>query len=414
MAGRRVVVTGMGAITPLGDGVDTFWSKLVESVSGVGLVQQFDTDGFSVRIGAECNEFDPARYLDPKGLKRIDRFTQFALAASKEAVESSGLDFAKYDSDRVCVIYGSGIGGMNELEEQHTRLITKGPTRVSAFTIPKLMINAAAANISIEYGLTGVSLAVATACASATNAMGEAFRFVRNGFADVALTGGSEAALTPLSLAAFASMKALSSRHDAPEQASRPFDRDRDGFVLGEGCATLIFEELEHAKKRGAPILAEVFGYGASSDAGHITQPAEDGVGAAKAMCAALTDANLNPEDLDYINAHGTGTPLGDKAESVAIRRVFGETADKLVVSSTKSAIGHLLGASGAVELVASINAIRNSTIPPTLNLDNPGEGCDLDFCPNTARDRAVRTALSSSFGFGGHDACLVVSRFDG
>jgi 3-oxoacyl-[acyl-carrier-protein] synthase II len=414
MADRRVVITGMGAVTPLGVSMDAFWDGLIEARSGVSRVSIFDASTHPVKIGAECRTFHPADHLDRKTFKRLDRFVQFALVASREAVKEAGLEMDDVDACRAAIIYGTGIGGLAELEDQHARLLTRGPAKVSPFTIPKLMVNAASANISMAFGIKGESLAVSSACASASSAMARALAIIRRNEADVVFTGGSEAALTPLALAAFASMKALSSRNDDPEHASRPFDRDRDGFVLGEGAATLIFEELEHAKKRRATILAEVLGYGATSDAGHITQPDEEGEGAAGAIRASLKDAAIDPDQVDYINAHGTGTPLGDIAESKAISRVFGDHAKRLTISSTKSAIGHLLGASGGVELVATVRAIQNGVIPPTLNLDNPDEGCDLDYCPHTARDKSIRIALSNSFGFGGHNACILLRRFEG
>lgn len=410
---RRVVVTGMGAVTPFGVSVDRLWDGLIEGRSGIRAVSLFDTAQFDARIGGEIPDFDPEKHLDRRSVKRLDRFVQLALVAMDEAVKTSGVNMSAVDPHRVEVVFGSGIGGLNELEQQFIRLMEKGPGKVSAFTIPKLMVNAASGNISIAYGTKGNSIAVSSACASATHAMGEALKDIRRGEADIAFTGGSEAALTPLALAAFASMKALSTRNDDPPHASRPFDRDRDGFVLAEGAGALVFEELEHARKRGAPVLAEVIGFAASSDADHITQPSENGEGAAGAMHAALRDARINPEDVDYINAHGTATPLGDVAETKAIKRVFGEAARKLVVSSTKSAVGHSLGASGGVEIIASILAARNSVIPPTINLDHPGEGCDLDYCPNAARDRKVRVAMSNSFGFGGHNACILIRRWE-
>ncbi|MBI1825037.1 MAG: beta-ketoacyl-ACP synthase II [Planctomycetes bacterium] len=413
MTGRRVVVTGMGAVTPFGVGVDAYWDGLIEGRSGIVRVSLFDTAGFDVAIGGEVPNFNPENYLDKRVIKRLDRFVQFAMVATAEAVKQSGLDPSREDPYRMAAIFGSGIGGMNELEQQCFRLMTKGPSKVSAFTIPKLMVNAASGNISIAYGAKGNSMAVSSACASAAHAMGEALGLIRNGQADVVFTGGSEAALTQLALAAFASMKALSTRNDDPQRASRPFDVDRDGFVLAEGAGALIFEELEHAKRRGATILAEVIGFAATSDADHITQPSETGEGAAESMSLSLKDAGTPVGDVDYINAHGTSTPLGDVAETRAIHRVFGAAADKLVVSSTKSAIGHSLGASGALELIAATLAVRNSVIPPTINLDNPGEGCDLDYCPKTARDRKVRVAMSNSFGFGGHNACMVIRRFE-
>ncbi len=402
----------MGAVTPHGVGVDRYWDALIEGRSGISSIVRFDASEFDVRIGGECADFDATKHLERKAIKRLDRFTQFALVACDEATKMSGLDSSSEDPWRMAVVVGSGIGGMHELEEQHSRLMEKGPGKVSAFTIPKLMANAASGNISIIYGAKGPSLAVSSACASSTNAMGEAMNLIHQNVADVVFTGGAEAALTPLALAAFASMKALSSRNDDPEAASRPFDRDRDGFVLSEGAGIFVFEELEHAQRRGAPILAEVIGFGASSDADHITQPSEDGDGAAQAMREALRDAGIPAEQVDYINAHGTGTPLGDTAEANAIKRVFGDWARKLVVSSTKSSMGHALGASGGVELVAAVQAMQHSVVPPTINLDHPEEGCDLDLCPNTARDREIRVVLSNSFGFGGHNACILARRF--
>ncbi len=412
MANRRVVVTGMGAVTPFGVSVDPFWDGLIEGRSGILPISLFDSTGHSVRIAGEVRDFNPTEFLDPKTVKRLDRYAQFALVACDEAVKYSCLELDREDTYRVEVIIGSGIGGIHELEQQHTRLLNKGPGKVSAFTIPRLMLNAASGNISMVYGLRGNSVAVASACASATHAMGQAIWHIRRGQADVVITGGSEAAVTPLAIAAFASMKALSSHNEEPTLASRPFDRDRDGFVLSEGAGVLIFEELEHAKQRDAPILAEVIGFAATSDADHLTQPSEHGEGAAEAMSRAIVDAGVSTDDVDYINAHGTATPLGDVAETRAIKRVFGSSVGKLVVSSTKSVVGHLLGASGGVELIATIRAIQNSVIPPTINLDNPDERCDLDYCPNTARNRNIDVAMSNSFGFGGHNACVVVRRF--
>lgn len=410
---RRVVVTGMGAVTPFGVSADLLWDGLIEGRSGIRTITLFETSQFDVRIGGEIPSFEAEKYLDRKLIKRLDRYAQLAMVATDEAVRASGLQPAQEDPTRMSVIFGSGIGGMNELEEQFQRLSTKGPSKVSAFTIPKLMVNAASGNISIAYGAKGNSLAVSSACASATHAMGEALAHIRRGDTDIVFTGGAEAALTPLALAAFASMRALSVRNDNPGAASRPFDRDRDGFVLAEGAGALVFEELEHARRRNAPILAEVIGFAASSDADHITQPSESGEGATLAMQAALRDAKINPQDVDYINAHGTSTPLGDVAETVAIKRVFGDWARKLVVSSTKSAVGHSLGASGGVEIIAAIQSARNSVVPPTINLDHPGDGCDLDYCPHTARDRKIRVAMSNSFGFGGHNACVVIRRWE-
>jgi len=413
MAGRRVVVTGAGAVTPFGNTVDRLWDGLIEGRSGIAPVTRFDAAGFDVRFGGECREFSVGDFIDKRAAKRLDRFTQYALAAGQEAMRESGLEITEANSRRVGVILGSGIGGMQELEDQHSRLENKGPGKVSAFTIPKLMVNSGCANLSIQLGAEGVSVAVATACASATNAMGEALNMIRRGDADAVITGGTEAALTPLALAAFAAMRALSVRNDDPARASRPFDRQRDGFVLAEGAGVLVFEELEHARKRGANVLVEVIGFGATCDAGHITQPADNGEGASAAMRTALADAHCQPGDIDYINAHGTGTTLGDLAETIAIKKVFGEAAHRLAVSSTKSSIGHTLGASGGIEIIACVRAIRQGTAPPTINLDEPGEGCDLDYVPNTPRDMPIRAAMSNSFGFGGHNACIVIRRFD-
>lgn len=412
MLKRRVVITGMGVVTPIGETVDLFWDRLIDGRSGVRNVTLFDTTKFDVKIGGECTDFDCNAHIDKKLSKRMDRYAQLALVAAREAVAHSGLDLSTENLDRIGVITGTGIGGLWELETQKERLMTKGPRRVSAFTIPKLMVNAASGNISIEFGMRGLANAVGTACASATDAMGAALAQIRIGTIDVVVTGGSEAALSPLGLASFAAMKALSSRDVPPEQASSPFDRGRDGFVLGEGAGILVFEELEHAKKRGARIFAEVAGYGASSDGNHITQPQEDGRGAAAAVRYALADAEVNPDQVEYINAHGTSTPLGDRAETRAVKSVFGAHAYKLAMSSTKSSIGHLLGASGGVELISTVMAFLHGVLPPTINLEHPDDECDLDYVPKTARDAKIDVAMSNSFGFGGHNACLVVKRF--
>jgi 3-oxoacyl-[acyl-carrier-protein] synthase II len=414
MSRRRVVITGMGVVCPLGVEVDAFWDRLIAGESGIRPIARFDPSRFDVHFGGECAEFEPTRWIDRREVKRLDRFAQFALAAAIDAVKDAGLDLARLDADRFGVILGSGIGGLTELEDQHHRLIEKGPDRVSAFTIPKLMVNAASGTLSIFFGARGPSTAVATACASAANAMGDALRTIQYDQADVLITGGTEAALTPLGLAAFAAMKALSTRNDDPARASRPFDRGRDGFVMGEGAGIVVFEELEHARKRGARILAEVLGFGMSGDACHITQPDEGGRGAAMAMSKALADARLAPDAVDYINAHGTSTPLGDIAETVAVKHVFGPHAKQLTISSTKSAIGHLLGASGGVEMVATVKAVRQGVAPPTINLADPDPQCDLDYVPNHPRDVKIRVAMSNSFGFGGHNASLVIGRHDG
>jgi len=403
----------MGAITPFGTSVDQFWTGVIEGRSAIRPITAFDVTQFDVTIGGEVCGFEATDALDRKTAKRMDRFAQLAVVAMGEAIADARLDCASMPSDRISVVIGSGIGGLSELEQQYRRLIEKGPSKVSAFTIPKLMVNAAAGNVSIAFGASGSSIAISSACASATNAMGQALQYVRDGSADVVLTGGSEAACTPLALSAFAAMKALSKRNDEPERASRPFDKDRDGFVLSEGAGALIFEELEHAKRRGAAIRAEVIGFGSSSDAMHIAQPSETGAGAAEAMRLSLADAAVDIEDVDYINAHATGTPLGDVAETRAIKTVFGDHASKLVVSSTKGSVGHTLGASGGVELIICALAIQHSVIPPTVNLDEPDKECDLDYCPNTPQDRRIRVALSNSFGFGGHNACLLLKRFE-
>jgi 3-oxoacyl-[acyl-carrier-protein] synthase II len=408
---RRVVVTGLGAVTSLSCRVEDLWQRVLAGESGIHEIRSFDTARFRVKFGGEVWDWDTEGYLSPKEAKRIDRFSQFAMVAGIDAVRDSGLEFSKEDPFRCGVILGSGIGGLAEIEEQHSRLLEKGPDKVSAFTIPKLMVNAACGQLSIQYCLRGPSAAVATACASATNAMGEAFKAIQYDDADVMLTGGTEAALTPMGISGFASMRALSERNDDPTRASRPFDADRDGFVLSEGAGLLVFEELEHAKARGAKIYAEVLGYGVSADGGHITQPDEHGTGAAKAMLQALKDGRLEIESIDYINAHGTSTPLGDAAETTAVKSVFGEHARKLSISSTKSQLGHLLGASGGVELVLTVLAIRDSVIPPTINLDTPDPKCDLDYTPNVPRERPVRIAMSNSFGFGGHNASIVAGQ---
>jgi len=413
MSPKRVVITGMGAVTPFGVGIDLYWDSLLEGKSGIGPITLFDHSEHDTHFGGEIPNFKADAYLDRKLIKRLDRYSQLAMVAMAEATKMTSYDVSSLDPARVSVIFGSGIGGMIELEQQAARLMTKGPSKVSAFTIPKLMVNAAAGNISIAYGAKGNSSSVSSACASATHAMGVALDLIRRGDADMVLTGGSEAALTPLATAAFASMKALSKRNDDPQRASRPFDKDRDGFVLAEGAGAVVLEELEHAKKRGVEILGELVGFAASSDAEHITQPSESGDGAATAMHDALGDAGVAASDVDYINAHGTSTPLGDLAETVAIKRVFGDLSKQLVVSSTKSAIGHSLGASGGLELIACVRAAQNGVVPPTINLDEPGEGCDLNYCPHTPQDRKIRVTLSNSFGFGGHNACVIVRRFE-
>jgi 3-oxoacyl-[acyl-carrier-protein] synthase II len=415
---RRVVVTGMGAVTSLGLKLDELWQRLLRGESGIGRITLFDTDGadvgggpFKVNFAGEIHGWAPTGYLTSKDEKRIDRFAQFAFVAGVDAVTDSGIDFSKEDAFRCGVIIGSGVGGITEMEEQLIRLVHKGPERISAFCIPKLMVNAGSGHVSIQYGLRGMNTAVATACASAANAIGDALNAIRHNVADVMITGGSEAAITRMGIAGFSNMRALSERNDAPQKASRPFDADRDGFVLAEGAGILVLEELEHARARGARVYAELTGYGASADGAHITQPDEEGTGAAKAMELALCDSGRGPASIGYINAHGTSTPLGDAAETFAIKRIFGDHARRLSISSTKSQLGHLLGASGGVELIISILALRHGVIPPTINYETPDPKCDLDYTPNEARERRFDAAMSNSFGFGGHNASLIVSR---
>jgi 3-oxoacyl-[acyl-carrier-protein] synthase II len=405
---RRVVVTGIGAVTSLSLKVGDLWQRVLAGESGIHDIKLFDTADYKVKFGGDIYDWTTAGYIEPKEVKRVDRFTQFALVAGADAVQDSGIDFSKDDPYMCGAIIGSGIGGLNEIEEQERRLILKGPDRVSAFTIPKLMLNAASGHLSIRFGLRGPNYAVATACASATNAMGDAYKAIQYNDADVMLTGGSEAAMTPIGLSGFTNMRALSERNDDPRGASRPFDSGRDGFVLSEGAGILVFEELEHAKARGAKIYGEILGYGASADAGHITQPDENGTGAARAMSAALRDAKLDPSAIDYINAHGTSTPLGDKAETIAVKRVFENHAQKLNVSSTKSQLGHTLGASGGIELVLSLLSLRDQVCPPTINLDNPDPACDLNYTPNQPQERSIKAVMSNSFGFGGHNASII------
>jgi 3-oxoacyl-[acyl-carrier-protein] synthase II len=411
---RRVVITGLGTINSLSSDTDEFWSRLCAGGSGISYIESFDTSEFSVKIAGEVKDFEPEKFVDPREVRRLDRFALFALAAADIAVKDAGLDFSKEDPFACGVLLGSGIGGLKEIEEQHTRLLEKGPSRISPYMIPKLMVNAASGQVSIRYGLKGPCSAIATACASSSNALGDAFKIIQRGDADIMLAGGSEAAISPMGLSGFIALRALSCRNDRPTEASRPFDRDRDGFVLSEGSAVLVLEELEHAKRRGAKIYAEFLGYGMSSDGCHITAPDPCGKGAAKAMASALRDARINPEDVDYINAHGTGTPLGDVAETKAIKQVFGERAYRIPVSSTKSQMGHLLGASGALELLVCVLAIDRGAIPPTINYHTPDPECDLDYVPNEARPCKLNYVLSNSFGFGGHNTCLVIGRYDG
>ena len=410
---RRVVITGLGLVTSLGEVVDEVWDKVCAGQSGIRRITRWDPGDFPVRFGGECTDFDVARYgVDVREAKRLDRFGQFGIAASVNAVRDAAIDFDKEDRFRCGVVIGSGIGGIETLEEQNIILNSRGVSRVSPFTVPRLMVNAASGNVSIIYHLHGPNTAVATACATGSNAIGDAARFIQHDFSDVMIAGGSEAALCRLGLGSFCAARALSTRNDEPARASRPFDRGRDGFVMSEGAGIVVLEELDHAKKRGARIYAELIGYGMSSDGTHITQPEPEGLGATRAMQLAFRDANIAPEQIDYINAHGTSTQLGDLAETKAIKKAFGPHAYKVAISSTKSAMGHLLGASGGVEAVLSTLAIQHNLIPPTINLDDPDPDCDLDYVPNKAREMKVTVALSNSFGFGGHNACLLMRKF--
>jgi 3-oxoacyl-[acyl-carrier-protein] synthase II len=413
MSRRRVVITGLGCITALGETVEGFFTALCEGKSGISNIDSFDTSAYPVHFGGQIRNFDPTKYIDFREAKRMDRFSQFAVAAARQAVTDSAIDFAKEDPYRMGVIVGTGIGGIKEIEEQHLILLNKAPMRISPFTVPRLMANAAAGNIAIQYGLRGPNFCVSSACASSNHAIGEAFCNIVCERSDVVITGGTEAALTPIGLASFCAARSLSLRNDNPEAASRPFDRDRDGFVLAEGAGILVLEEYEHARKRQAKIYAELLGYGATDDGFHITAPLSDGAGAAKAMELALKDAQISPEKVDYINAHGTSTELNDIAEASAIKSVLGSHAYKIMVSSTKSAHGHLLGASAAIELIVCSKVITGGIVPPTINLENVDERCDakIDFVPLKARQKKVGVAMSNSFGFGGHNACLVVGK---
>lgn len=410
--GSRVVVTGMSVVSPLGVDLESFWSNMVAGKSGVGPITRFDPTGYSTRIAAEVKDFVPENYMDRKDARRMDRFTQFGVAAARIALEHAAIDLDSVDRDRVGVILGSGIGGLETLEEQHKVLLNKGPGRVSPLFIPMMIANMGPAQIAIINGFRGCNLITTSACASSNNAIGDSYRLLQRGQADVIIAGGTEAPITPMAVAGFCSMKAMSTRNDCPEGASRPFDSERDGFVIGEGAGFLVLETLEHAQKRGASIYGEVVGYGSSCDAYHITAPDPEGRGAAMSMKHAMEDAGLTPEDVDYINAHGTATQLGDKLETMAVKNVFGRYAHKLAVGSTKSMTGHLLGAAGGLEAVVCLMAIQSGVIPPTINLDNPDPECDLDYIPNKARKACVNVALSNSFGFGGHNVTLIFKKF--
>jgi 3-oxoacyl-[acyl-carrier-protein] synthase II len=409
MSKRRIVITGLGVITSLGESVDEMWDAICAGKSGIKNISRWDASAYPARFGGECTNFDVARYgLDRREAKRLDRFGQFGLAASVNAVNDSGIDFTKEDTYRCGVVIGSGIGGLETLEEEHGVMLQRGMSRVSPFTVPRLMVNAASGNVSIRYGIHGPNSAVATACATGANAIGDAARYIEHDQADVMIAGGSEAALCSMGMASFCAARALSTRNEEPQRASRPWDLERDGFVMGEGAGVVVLEEYEHAKARGARIYVELIGYGMSGDAYHITAPEGNGKGASMAMNYALREAKVSPSEVDYINAHGTSTPLGDLAETKAIKSSFGPDAKKVTISSTKSQLGHLLGASGGVEAILTCKVLQHNLIPPTINLENPDPECDLDYTPLKAREKKVTYAMSNSFGFGGHNASLL------
>ncbi|MDD4894508.1 MAG: beta-ketoacyl-ACP synthase II [Candidatus Omnitrophica bacterium] len=413
MQKNRVVVTGLGVITPLGNDVLTLWDALKAAKSGVGLITSFDATAFDSRIAAEVKGFDPVLYgISVKDARRLEKFVQYAIASSKQAIADSALNLEQEDRNRIGVIIGSGIGGLYTIEEQHRIFMTKGPSRLSPFLIPMLIVNEASGHVAINFGLKGPNSCVATACASGAHAIGDASRIIERGDADVMICGGSESCIVATGVGGFCALKALSTRNDEPQKASRPFDLQRDGFVIAEGCGLVVLENLEHAKKRKAHIYAELTGYGMSCDAYHITAPDPDGEGAARAIKEALKDAKISPENIDYINAHGTSTKLNDKIETLAIKRAFGNHAKKVMVSSTKSMTGHLLGAAGGVEFVICALAIKDGIVPPTINYEHPDPDCDLDYVPNTARKTKVQACVSNSLGFGGHNASLVLQKF--
>lgn len=412
MKKRRVVITGQGVLSPVGSGVMNFWSALINGKSGIRSIHRFDSSAFSTRICGDVCDYNADEHFDSKEARHLSRFVQLAVVAAREAIKDSGLDLTKVDSHRFGVLVGSGVGALESFEANMTQYLNRGPKKISPFFIPQFIVNEASGQISIEMGAKGLATCVVTACATATNAIGDAFRTIQFGEQDIMIAGGTEAANTPMGIGGFSAMKALSQRNDDPEKASRPFDIDRDGFVMSEGAGVVVLEELEHAKRRNARILAELVGYGRTSDAYHITAPDSSGEGAAKAMLLALQDAEIKKEDVSYINAHGTSTKLNDKIETLSIKLAFGDHAKKIAVSSTKSMTGHLLGAAGGIELIASVLSICNNIIPPTINYDNPDPECDLDYVPNKARSTEVKVAISNSLGFGGHNATLAVRKF--
>jgi len=413
MVERKVVITGMGVVSPIGNDSAELWDSLSRGRGGIGRITAFDPAPFSSQIAGEVKNFDPGKYLDPKKLKRMDRFCRLGVVAAKQALDDSGLDLEKEDLTRIGVYVGSGVGGLTTIEEQHKIYLEKGPSRVSPLLVPMMIIDLLPGQIAMLFGLKGPNLSVVTACATATHSLGEALLAIRAGMADVMVAGGAESSTTELGLAGFCSMRALSTRNDAPEKASRPFDKERDGFIIAEGSGILILEELEHARKRGAKIHGEFIGYGCSADAHHLTAPAPGGEGAARSMQMALDCAGISPREVDYINAHGTSTPLNDKFETMAIKSVFKDHAYKVPVSSTKSMSGHLLGAAGGLEAIVSLLTMQNKLIPPTINYEVPDPECDLDYVPNQAREAEAKIVLSNSFGFGGHNATVIFRKFE-
>lgn len=408
---RRVVVTGLGAVTPVGNDINTFWNNIKKGVCGIDFIKSFDTENFKVKLAAEVKDFDPTKYIEKKEVKRMEKFCQFAIASASQAIEDSKLDLETIDKDRFGVIVGSGIGGIGTIEKEQTNLLEKGPNRVHPLFIPMIISNMAAGNIAIKFGAKGICTTVVTACATGTNSIGEAYRMIENGTADIIIAGGTESSITPLSIAGFTSLTALT-KSTNPNRASIPFDKERDGFVMGEGAGIVILESLEHAKNRGASIYAEMVGYGSNCDAYHITSPSPDGEGAAKAMEIAIKEAGINKEEVSYINAHGTSTPVNDRFETCAIKRVFGENAKNIPISSTKSMTGHLLGAAGAIEAIVCIKSIEEGFIPPTMGYKTRDEECDLDYVPNEGRASEVKYAMSNSLGFGGHNAVILLKKW--
>ena len=409
---RRVVITGLGAITSIGIGKDNFWNSLLQGNSGVDYITLFDTENHGVKIAGEVKGFEPCDYIDKKEAKRMDRYTQFAVAASKLAIEDGKIELEALNKERIGTIIGSGVGGIETIEKEVTKYNDRGPSRVSPLFIPTMIANMAAGQVSMRFGLKGSSMTITTACASATHAIGESFRMIKDGNLDMVVSGGTEAAITPVSIAGFANMKALSTRNDAPSKASRPFDKDRDGFIMGEGAGIIILEELNHALERGAIIYAEIVAYGSTSDAYHITQPDPEAKGATKAMALALENGNIDYKEVDYINAHGTSTYFNDKLETLAIKNIFKEHAYELNISSTKSMTGHLLGAAGGIEAIATALALRTGKIPPTINYETPDEECDLNYTPNKMVERDIKYAMSNSLGFGGHNATILFKKY--